>query len=48
MYNGMGQVVANGNAKGTEQISVEGMTKGIYFLHLTSGTQVLVEKVVVK
>ena len=48
MYNSMGQVVANGNAKGTEQISVEGMTKGIYFLHLTSGTQVLVEKVVVK
>ena len=48
MYNSMGQVVANGNAKGTDQISVEGMTKGIYFLHITSGTQVLVEKVVVK
>ena len=48
MYNGMGQVVANGTAKGTEQISVDGMTKGIYFLRLTSGTQVLVEKVVVK
>jgi hypothetical protein len=44
----MGQVVANGTAKGTEQISVDGMTKGIYFLRLTSGTQVLVEKVVVK
>jgi hypothetical protein len=48
MYNGMGQVVANGNAKGTEQISVDGMSKGIYFLRLTTGTQVLVEKVVVK
>ena len=48
MYNSVGQVVANGNAKGTEQISVDGMTKGIYFLRLTSGTQVLVEKVVVK
>lgn len=48
MYNGMGQVVANGTAKGTEQISVDGMTKGVYFLRLTSGTQVLVEKVVVK
>ena len=48
MYNGMGQVVANGIAKGTEQISVDGMTKGVYFLRLTSGTQVLVEKVVVK
>ncbi len=48
MYNGMGQVVANGNAKGTEQISVNGMTKGVYFLRLTTGTQVRVEKVVVK
>ena len=48
MYNGMGQVVANGTAIGTEQISVEDMAKGIYFLRLTSGTQVLVEKVVVK
>ena len=48
MYNSVGQVVANGNAKGTEQISVDGMTKGIYFLRITSGTQVLVEKVVVK
>ena len=48
MCNGMGQVVANGTAKGTEQISVDGMTKGVYFLRLTSGTQVLVEKVVVK
>ena len=48
MCNGMGQVVASGIAKGIEQISVDGMTKGIYFLRLTSGTQVLVEKVVVK
>ena len=48
MYNGMGQMVANGTAKGTEQISVESLTKGVYFLRLTSGTQVLVEKVVVK
>jgi len=48
MYNSVGQVVANGNAKGTEQISVDGLTKGIYFLRITSGTQVLVEKVVVK
>ena len=48
MYNSMGQVVANGSAKGTEQISVDGLTKGVYFLRLTTGTQVLVEKVVVK
>ena len=48
MYNGMGQVVTKGIAKGTEQISVDGMTKGVYFLRLTSGTQVHMEKVVVK
>ena len=48
MYNGMGQAVASGKAQGTEQISVEDMAEGIYFLHLTTGTQVRVEKVVVK
>ena len=48
MYNGMGQMVAKGFANGTEQINVSGMTKGVYFLRFTSGTQVLVEKVVVK
>jgi hypothetical protein len=48
MYNGMGQAVASGKAQGTEQISVEDMAEGIYFLRLTSGTQVRVEKVVVK
>ena len=48
MYNGMGQVVANGKVQGTEQISVDGMAKGVYFLRLTTGTQVIVEKVVVK
>ena len=48
MLNGIGQSVANGTAKGIEQINVDGMNKGIYFLHLISGTQVLVEKIVVK
>ena len=48
MYNGMGQVVANGKAQGTEQISVESLTKGVYFIRLTNGTQVHMEKVVVK
>ena len=48
MYNGMGQVVAKGKAQGTEQISVEGLTQGIYFIRLTSGTQNHMEKVVVK
>ncbi|MBQ6308099.1 MAG: T9SS type A sorting domain-containing protein [Bacteroidales bacterium] len=48
MFNGMGQKVASGNATGNAQISVNDMTKGIYFLRLTSGTQVRMEKVVVE
>ena len=39
---------ANGKANGIEQINVSDMAKGIYFLHITTGTQVRVEKVVVK
>jgi hypothetical protein len=48
MYNGMGQKVASGNATGNTQINVNDMMKGVYFLRLTTGTQVRVEKVVVK
>ena len=48
IYNSMGQKVANGNATGNTQISVNDMTKGVYFLRLTTGTQVHMEKVVVK
>ena len=48
MYNGMGQKVASGNATGNTQINVNDMMKGIYFLRLTTGTQVRVEKVVVE
>ena len=48
MYNGMGQVVAKGKAQGTEQISVEDLAKGVYFIRLTSGSQIHMEKVVVR
>ena len=48
MFNGMGQMVANGKAQGTEQINVSDMAKGVYFLRITTGTQVRVEKVVVE
>ncbi len=48
MYNGMGQKVAEGTATGNTQINVNDMMKGIYFLRLTSGTQVRMEKVVVE
>ena len=48
LYNGMGQAVANGIANGTQQIDCSNFGKGIYFLHLTTGAQVRIEKVVVK
>ena len=48
MFNGMGQKVAEGKATGNTQISVSSMAKGVYFLRLTSGTQIRMEKVVVE
>ena len=48
MYNGMGQKFASGNATGNTQINVNDMMKGVYFLRLTTGTQMRVEKVVVE
>ena len=48
MYNGMGQKVASGDATGNTQINVSSMMKGVYFLRLTTGTQVRMEKVVVE
>ena len=48
MFNGMGQVVAKGGGQGIAEINVGGMAKGVYFLRLTSGSQVRFEKVVVE
>ena len=48
MYNGMGQMVVNGTAQGSKEINVSSMMPGVYFLHLTNGTQTTVQKVVVK
>ena len=48
MFNGMGQMVAKGSGQGTTEINVNGLTKGVYFLRLTSGTQACMEKVVVE
>lgn len=48
MYNGMGQQVAAGEASGAQMINVSNMTKGIYFIRLTSGAQVSIQKVVVE
>ena len=48
LLNSMGQTVANGNGREMTQINVSDLAKGVYFLRLTSGTQVRIEKVVVK
>lgn len=48
MFNGMGQQVANGNAKGTATINVSNMTKGVYFLRITTGNGISTKKVVVE
>lgn len=48
MFNGMGQQVANGNAKGNATISVNGMNKGVYFLRVSTSNGVTTKKVVVE
>jgi hypothetical protein len=48
LYNGMGQIVANGKTQGVERVNISDLAKGVYFLRLTTGTQVRVEKVVVE
>ena len=48
LYNGMGQEIVSGKAQGSQQINVNSMAKGIYFLRLTTGTQVNIRKVVVE
>ena len=48
LYNGMGQMITGGTANGTHRIDCSAMTKGVYFLHLTTGDQVTVEKIMVK
>ncbi|MBR5726477.1 MAG: T9SS type A sorting domain-containing protein, partial [Muribaculaceae bacterium] len=48
LYNNMGQAVIKGNAHGAVQVSVESLTKGVYFLHITSNQQMRVEKIVVE
>ena len=48
MFNGMGQQVVNGNARGTETINVSNMSKGVYFLRITTGNGVSTKKVVVE
>ena len=48
MFNSLGQQIVTGTAHGSQQIYVEHMPQGVYFLRLTSGTQVHVERVVIE
>lgn len=48
LYNNMGQEMIKGTAHGTHQINVSSMPKGIYFLRLTSGSQVSIQKIIVE
>ena len=48
LYNNMGQQVINGQAEGLKQIDVNNLAKGVYFLRITNGAQVSVQKVVVE
>ena len=48
LFNGMGQKVVSGTAQGIQQLNVSNLAKGIYFLHLTAGTQVSIEKIVIE
>jgi hypothetical protein len=48
LFNDMGQVVLNGDAHGAVQVNVEHLTKGVYFLRITSNQQMRVEKIVIE
>ena len=48
LFNGMGQQVAEGSGQGTETINVSDMSKGVYFLRLTSSSQISIQKIVVE
>ena len=48
LFNSTGQEVAAGTAQGVKQINVSDFSKGVYFLHVTTGAQVDIQKVVVE
>jgi len=49
LYNGLGQIVTQGYGKdGISQIKVDGLNRGVYFLHITNGNGKLVEKIVIE
>ena len=48
LVNSLGQVVRNGNATNKTVIKTGDLNKGVYFLQVSTGAKVMVEKVVVE
>ena len=48
LINSTGQEVAVGSTQGLKQINVSNLPKGIYFLHLSTGSKVNTQKIVVE
>ncbi|MBQ3709367.1 MAG: T9SS type A sorting domain-containing protein [Bacteroidales bacterium] len=48
LYNSTGQEMVSGVAQGVKQINVSNFSKGVYFLHVTTGAKVDIQKVVVE
>lgn len=48
LVNSTGQEVATGAAQGVKQINVSNLSKGVYFLHLTTGAKSSTQKIVVE
>ena len=48
LFNNMGQEVMNGNTYGEQRLNVSELSKGIYVLRITTGTQNLIQKIIVE
>ena len=48
LYNNMGQEMKKGNGQGTQQLNVSDMSKGVYFLQITTGSRTNIQKIVVE
>lgn len=48
IFNRLGQLIDSGSAIGGQQIEIDGLTKGLYFIRLVSGKQTTVKKILVE
>ncbi len=47
-YNNLGQLVMSGTVRGSQAINISSLSKGIYFIRLTTGSKTSVERIVVE